>query len=264
MEDMKNILLQEVADAELVLVGIGEEFEKTAEGLTEIPEFADAVRKIEEKDTLHWLMPYLEKIYLDKNREKKIEEAYTVLENILKDKNYFIISTCIDDYIYNTNLKKEKIVTPCGNYRKLQCGKGCNHELYEIDKQLLEEMEVCLMNGDGLDRLAAKRCPKCGENLVFNNIKAEKYVEEGYLEHWNNYTRWIQGTINRKLCVLELGVGMRYPSVIRWPFEKVVYFNQKSRMFRIHSKLYQLTEEIKDRGYKVEEKPVNFLINRFV
>ena len=81
---------------------------------------------------------------------------------------------------------------------------------------------------------------------------------------WEKYMKWLQGTVNRKLCVLELGVGMLYPTVIRWPFEKVVYFNQKSNIFRIHSKLYQLTEEIKDRGYKIEKKPMDFLINWFV
>ena len=53
-------------------------------------------------------------------------------------------------------------------------------------------------------------------------------------------------------------------TVIRWPFEKIVYFNQKANIFRVHSKLYQLTEEIKDRGYKIEKKPMDFLINGFV
>ena len=101
-------------------------------------------------------------------------------------------------------------------------------------------------------------------DLIFNNILSEGYVEEEYLEQWEKYMKWLQGTVNRKLCVLELGVGMLYPTVIRWPFEKVVYFNQKSNIFRIHSKLYQLTEEIKDRGYKNRKKPMDFLINWFV
>ena len=100
--------------------------------------------------------------------------------------------------------------------------------------------------------------------MVYNNIKVQNYVEEGYLELWNRYKKWLQGTVNRKLCVLELGVGMKYPSVIRWPFEKIVFFNQKSSFFRVHSKLYQLTEEISERGYKIKEKPIDFLINRFV
>ena len=59
--------------------------------------------------------------------------------------------------------------------------------------------------------------------------------------------RYLQGTINKKVCLLEIGVGMKYPSVIRWPFEKITFYNQKSELFRVHSRLYQISEEIKDR-----------------
>ena len=89
-------------------------------------------------------------------------------------------------------------------------------------------------------------------------------MEEGYSQQWQHYMEWLQRTLNRRLCVLELGVGMAYPTVIRWPFEKIVFLNQKSNLFRVHSKLYYLTEEIQGRGYSLEEKPIDFLINRFV
>ena len=57
---------------------------------------------------------------------------------------------------------------------------------------------------------------------------------------------------------MELGAGMEYPSVIRFPFEKVVYFNRKAYLYRIHSRLYQLTEELKGRGTSVKEDPLTF------
>ena len=76
---------------------------------------------------------------------------------------------------------------------------------------------------------------------------------------WQIYNKWLQGTINKKLCILELGVGMRFPTVIRWPFEKVTYFNQKATLFRVHSKLYQITEEIKDRSFGIESDPMEIL-----
>ena len=95
--------------------------------------------------------------------------------------------------------------------------------------------------------------------LVFNNIDAEKYNEEGYLRKWMIYKKWLQGTVNKNLCILELGVGMNYPSVIRWPFEKIAFYNQKSELFRVHSRLYQITEEIKDRGYGICQKPEDFI-----
>ena len=76
---------------------------------------------------------------------------------------------------------------------------------------------------------------------------------------WEMYMKWLQGTLNRKLFVLELGVGLKYPEIIRFPFEKVVYFNQKADFVRVHDKLFQLPAEMNGRGSSVKEDPVALL-----
>lgn len=263
MEKIKDILYEKINQAELVLVGIGEEFGESIPDIEKIPDMAEALNLIEENEEIKWMLPYLKKGFADAHKSDKIQKAYHVLENLLKDKNYFVVSTRMDDYIYQTRIKKERIVTPCGGYRFCHCVEGCGKQLLEADVFLSERIYESVTNGGCLEKIEQPVCPVCGKKLVFNNIESEGYMEEGYLHQWEQYMKWLKGTINRKLCVLELGVGMRYPTVIRWPFEKVVFFNQKSNIFRIHSKLYQLTEEIKDRGYKAEEKPIDFLINEF-
>ncbi len=264
METIKDILLEKIEDAELVLVGIGEEFEESVPKVEENPEFSDALRRMEEQEKDAWMYPYFKKAYLDRSKGDKTKEAYSILDNLLEGKNYFIVSTRTDDYIYKTKLSKERIVTPCGGYRFCRCAEGCNKQLYPTDGQLSEKIYDFLLKKEYDKKIEQPVCPACGKNLVFNLVGEDGYIEEGYLPQWNQYMKWLQGTVNKKLCVLELGVGMKYPTVIRWPFEKIVYFNQKANIFRVHSKLYQLTEEIKDRGYKIEKKPMDFLINGFV
>ena len=78
---------------------------------------------------------------------------------------------------------------------------------------------------------------------------------------WETYTKWLQGTLNHNLVVLELGVGLQFPSVIRWPFEKIVYFNKKAVMLRVHDTLYQLTEELSGKGYGISQNPIEWLTN---
>ena len=97
-----------------------------------------------------------------------------------------------------------------------------------------------------------------------NRIQNRKYSEEGYLKQWQLYMKWLQGSMNRKLCVLELGVGMKYPSVIRWPFEKVAFINQKAKFIRVHDFLYQLTEDLNEKGISVQMSPIEFLRNEIV
>ena len=49
------------------------------------------------------------------------------------------------------------------------------------------------------------------------------------------------------------------PAIIRWPFEKIVYYNQKSFLYRIHP-----GEKMGGRGAAIQEKSVDFLANGFV
>lgn len=99
----------------------------------------------------------------------------------------------------------------------------------------------------------------CGSDRTGNIVTNENYDESWYLPQWNKYRKWLQGTVNRRLCILELGVGMEYPTVIRFAFEKVVFFNQKCRMYRVHERLAQLTPEIRDKCISVTENAVSFV-----
>ena len=66
--------------------------------------------------------------------------------------------------------------------------------------------------------------------------------------------------MNRRLCILELGVGFQYPQVIRWPFEKIAMYNQKAHLIRVSAKFPQLAEELSQKGVSVPEHPVQFLL----
>lgn len=99
----------------------------------------------------------------------------------------------------------------------------------------------------------------CGSDRSGNVVTNEDYDESCYLSQWQYYRNWLTSTIGKKLCILELGVGMAYPSVIRMPFERTVLYNQKSSMIRIHSKLAQVPEEIQGRSICYDENPVKFL-----
>lgn len=76
---------------------------------------------------------------------------------------------------------------------------------------------------------------------------------------WDKYTKWLQGTLNRNVLILEFGVGLKYPGVIRFPFEKAAYFNKKAGFIRVHGRLYQMTEELGDKGISIAQNAVDFL-----
>ena len=213
-----------IGEADKVLVGIGTEFEQ-AEG-------GESVR---------------------------LRNAYKNLKDLLAEKDSYIVSLCMNDMIYQQFGKDGKMVCPCGSRLRLQCEAACTGELYPTEKMCpaaLPYLEQARWK-EAEEQLPV--CPHCNSRLVFNTIQTENYLEEGYLEQWNQYKGWLQSTINRKLCILELGVGMQFPGVIRWAFDKLAFYNQKAEFYRVHASLYQHTSENGERGYSVKESGLTFL-----
>ncbi len=250
---MMEHIAAKINEADMVLVGIGEELDKTKK-VNNNDIYIQFSNKIE--DT--WLLPYIKSLLVEELMEES-RKMYQNLFYILNKKNYFLVSTCQDGLIKHGGFDLERIVEPCGGYSMLQCSAGCNTELYPVSEEFIAQIRKVMLGEKSEKDLKPPMCPNCGKPLIFNNIDAEKYNEEGYLKNWMIYKKWLQGTVNKNLCILELGVGMNYPSVIRWPFEKIAFYNQKAELFRVHSRLYQISEEIKDRGYGICQKPEDFI-----
>lgn len=252
-------LYERIQDAEMVLIGLGEDFQYDWSALTEDKRYQEIEAEIGDNVEYTWIIPFLQKMVLQQKREDRWWLAYRNLCRIINGKNYFIISLCMDDYIYEGEFIESRIVTPCGGFRKMQCDNNCSHILTDIPYDSYDDVLRYYRRELLLNEMHEPVCNRCGNKLRFNQLGVTRYAEEGYLERWNEYTKWLQGTVNRKLCVLELGVGMEYPSVIRFPFEKIVFYNQKAYMYRIHSLLYQIGEALGVRGISIKENPVDFL-----
>ncbi len=244
-----------ISDAEMVLVGIGEDFSQR-QFLKEQEAYGAICNKIADSHA-EWLVPYADYLFLKENG--KLLQAYQSLEILLKDKNYFVLSTCMDGLIRETGLKQERIVEPCGTYTKLQCIDGCGDNISETAPEYLDKVKACLQQGKLPEQAENITCSKCGKVMIFNNLYAEKYDEAGYQKDWSLYTKWLQGTLNRKLCILELGSGMMFSNVLRFRFEKIAGLNQKASLIRVHKNLYQLPEEVSGRGLGIAMDAVDFM-----
>ena len=200
---IKEQMLNEIKECEKLLIGIGEEWTR--------------------------------------EEAKQQDSLYEKLGQLIKDKDYFIVTTLTNGELLKSGLDPKRMVAPCGNVTWRQCSKSCTKDIWEPGE------------------IADDICPHCGEPLTGNTIQAEDYIEEGYLPQWNAYTRWLAGTLNKKLLILELGVGFQTPTVIRWPFEKTVSVNNKAFMYRIHGSFAQLSEGIREKAESVSVNSVNFL-----
>ncbi len=245
-----------IQDSQMVLIGVGEEFYdfKTAKA---DPEYIEVLELLEEQSK-SWLIPLWNYYYLQK-KKPEVGIALKKLAERVGDKNYFVVSVCANGLAEKAGFKPERLVSPCGTIFKLQCTHHCDDSVRTItDEELADACQK--MEKRAIGDISFGTCPVCGNELCLNNVYTEMYDEHGYLPDWNIYTKWLQGTLNRKLCVLELGVNLTYPSVIRWPFEKIGFYNQKATFVRVNESLYQLAEDLKDKGISIPKNSIDWLL----
>ncbi|MDO4454572.1 MAG: hypothetical protein Q4B90_08755 [Eubacteriales bacterium] len=238
---MLDIIKEKIKEADFVLVGIGQEMAWKEEAIFE--------------GEVAWLNEYKKAADIQGLTPKdEILSAYENLSELLKGKIYFIVTMNTDDVIFQSSLRRDQIVAPCGSIHRLQCGE----HIFD-GKETIDRIKTELEQGKNPAEIEKPVCPICGREAKMNVVKTEGYLEEGYLPDWERYRKWLSCTLNKKLCILELGVGFQYPSVIRWPFEKTAFLNHKASFIRVNSKFSQLSEELKGKAISISENPLVLL-----
>ena len=263
MKQYLQDIINSIEEAELVVVGLGEEW-NISPAVQSSEAYGRIIEDLKKKPEYQWILPY---VYY-KMTDESLMQAYQTLFSMLQGKNYFVVATTVNRS-FVPFAKEGRVVMPCGNDAFLLdksliccadatvkatdvCGKQAQNELslgMEYSN-FLRSLESYIKGEILLDDVSFIR-NSTGEIVPFNSVYAAGYREEGYLSDWSRYMSWLQGTMNRKTCLLELGAGLQFPSVFRFPFEKMAYFNRKAICYRVHRSLYQLTEEMAERSKSV-------------
>ena len=95
------------------------------------------------------------------------------------------------------------------------------------------------------------------------NIRKDAFFDED--DNWNklsdNYENFINDNINKKLILIELGVGFNTPGIIRFPFEKLAYTHDNITLIRINDKYNDMVHELKNRAICVKDDCANAITN---
>ena len=79
------------------------------------------------------------------------------------------------------------------------------------------------------------KCPVCGGNMAMRLRCDQYFVEE---EHWHEaasrYADFLKEHRKEHVVLLELGVGFNTPTIIRFPFEKMVGENERWSLIRLN------------------------------
>ena len=143
--------------------------------------------------------------------------VYNKLLELIKDKDYFIITTNVDHCFQKAGFDKNRLFYTQGDYGLFQCSEPCCQETFDNEiaiRQMMEQQENML-----IPSTLIPICPYCKKPLTMNLRADNKFVEDkGWYEASNRYTNFLNEKNGQKILFLELGVGYNTPSIIKYPF----------------------------------------------
>lgn len=178
-------------------------------------------------------------------------QPYYDLSEILKDKNYYILTTNQDTQ-FNRIFSEEKISAIQGDWRYFQCSRRCHDELYD-SVETLHKLNDAIGPDLRVPTDMIPRCPKCGAEMepwvrswVF--LEGKKYHEEH-----NKLNTFLKKNMHKKVLFLELGVGRMTPMFIQEPFWNLTYTWPGAFYITINPRDAIVPDELKNKGMAIRE-----------
>ena len=165
-------------------------------------------------------------IYL--NRYSPFDESvYKNLFSLLRDKEYFVLTTNVDHCFKRTGFGKERLFYTQGDYGLFQCRVPCHDKTYDNEAVVLkmrkEEKNMTIPSA------LVPRCPVCGEPMTMNLRCDATFVEDaGWHAACRRYEKFIEKYREKKILFLELGVGSNTPGIIKYPFWRLTAENKRA------------------------------------
>lgn len=198
-----------------------------------------------------------------------LKDTYKKLLNIVKDKDYFVITTNVDHQFQKAGFDKKRLFYTQGDYGLFQSVNNEIKKTYDNEEIIYKMLEAqgFVKNKKGIyDILDEKKismsipselipvCPDDGSDMTMNLRVDDNFVEDdGWIEASIRYNDFVNKRKNQRLLLLELGVGMNTPVIIKYPFWKMTLENDKSTYSCINYNEAFCPDEIIDRSIIINE-----------
>jgi len=174
-------------------------------------------------------------------------EPYLELLELVKDKEYFVITTNVDHRFQVADFDKERLYYTQGDYGLFQCSKACHQKTYDNEKEIRQMIK--LQKNMRIPSELIPHCPVCGAPMTTNLRIDDTFVQDqGWHQAKKNYEKFLTQYRNKKVLYLDLGVGNNTPGIIKYPFWRMTYENNKSNYVSINLEPMPIVKEIEEQS----------------
>lgn len=182
----------------------------------------------------------------------KAGKPYTDLYELVRDKNYFVLTTNVDHQFQLAGFDKKRLFYTQGDYGLFQCSVPCHNKTYD-NEDVVTDM-VARQEDMKIPSELIPKCPVCGKNMTINLRCDDKFVEdEGWHKANERYENFLKENKDKKILLLELGVGGNTPVIIKYPFWRITLMNESATYACINLGESVCPEDIENRSICVDE-----------
>ena len=171
------------------------------------------------------------------------KNTYSLLFDLIKDKDYFVLTTNVDHCFQRSGFDKERRFYTQGDYGLFQCSVPCHKKTYD-NEEIIREMHEKEKDMKVPTELIPK-CPVCGKPMTMNLRSDDTFVEDdGWLKAYQHYVEFTELHKGKKTVFLELGVGYNTPVIIKYPFWQMTAENPDATYICINTEEGTIPEKI--------------------
>lgn len=177
--------------------------------------------------------------------------TYQKLLEIVKDKDYFVLTTNVDHCFQKAGFDKKRLFYTQGDYGLWQCSDSCHQKTYDNEEIILQMLKE--QNNMRIPSELVPHCPVCGKPMTMNLRCDNTFVQdEGWYASQDRYTDFLRRHTGLRVLYLELGVGANTPVIIKYPFWKKTAQNPKAKYVCINYQEAYAPREIWDSSLCIE------------
>lgn len=173
--------------------------------------------------------------------------TYQKLFELVKDKDYFVLTTNVDHQFQKAGFDKQRLFYTQGDYGLFQCSELCHRTTYD-NEEVVREM-VKQQKDMKIPTALIPHCPVCGKPMNMNLRADDTFVQDdGWYRAAERYSEFLRRHKETKMLLLELGVGMNTPGIIKYPFWQMAAQNPNAYYVSINAGEAYAPEEIRERA----------------
>lgn len=154
-------------------------------------------------------------------------KPYMDLLNIVKDKDYFVLTTNVDHQFQLAGFDKKRLFYTQGDYGLWQCSRACHDKTYDNEETV--RLMIKTQKNMKIPSDLIPKCPVCGAPMTMNLRCDNSFVQDnGWYSAASRYEDFIRRHKESHLLFLELGVGSNTPVIIKYPFWQMTAKNPKA------------------------------------